>query len=534
MSRRVHSLSQTRRMARTAGLVMILILASRVLGLVREVVIAQVFGMSWETDVFRNAFNLPDLMYFLLVGGGLNAAFIPVFTSHLAKDEEDEAWKVASTFFTVTVSLLLVMAVVGIILTPYLTPLVGYGFTGQSRELLVQLMRILFGAVFFTALAGLGMGVHKSYKSFTAPMVGPIVYNIAIILGAYTLARYMGIFSMAVGTVIGAVGNFLVQLPFFLRKSAGRFRIRFDLRHPSFLRILRLMGPSVLALSIFQVSFMISANLASGLAEGSASALRIGQQLVQLPLGIFAMGMGTVLLPTLSELAAKREIDTFKRTFASGLRAVLFITIPAAFGLAVLAVPVIRLLFESGQFTAADTQMSAVAVRFYAVGLFAQASSQILMQVFSALQDTKTLVRVSVVSIIVNTVLSLVLLRVTSLGHGALALAWSITVILNMINYLLRLRQHVGDLTASGILKSGGLSIAASVIMGIGAYSAAQLVSTYVDVQTMSGRLVQVGTGVVVGAGIYAAITTLLRMEEVRFVLSMVRRGSKRGPTSPS
>jgi len=149
-------------MARTAGLVMLLILASRLLGLVREIVIAKIFGMTWETDVFRNAFNLPDLMYFLLVGGGLNAAFIPVFTSHLAKGEEDEAWRVASTFFSVTTVALVAMATLGALLTPYLAPLVGYGFAGPARDLLIDLMRILFGAVFFTALAGLGMGVHKS------------------------------------------------------------------------------------------------------------------------------------------------------------------------------------------------------------------------------------------------------------------------------------------------------------------------------------------------------------------------------------
>lgn len=521
-------MSQSRRMARAAGLVMLLILASRLLGLVREVVIAQVFGMTWETDVFRNAFNLPDLMYFLLVGGGLNAAFIPVFTSHLARDEEDEAWRVASTFFTVTVTLLVLMAVLGAWLTPYLTPLVGYGFSGEAKALLINLMRILFAAVFFTALAGLGMGVHKSYKSFTAPMVGPILYNSAIIVGAFTLARYVGIYSMAIGTVVGAMLNFAAQLPFFLRKAAGRFRPRLDLRHPSLIRILKLMGPSVVALSIFQVSFTISANLASGLAEGSASALRIGQQLVQLPLGIFAMGMGTVLLPTLSELAARRDVEGFKETFSTGLRAVLFITIPAAFGLAVLAVPIVRLLFESGEFTAADTHMAAVAVRCYAVGLFAQAASQILVQVFSALQDTKALVRVSVFSIITNTALSLLMLRITPWGHGALALAWSITVILNAVHYLRRLRRHIGDLQLTSVFKSVVLSTAASIVMAVGAAGAAHVLGGRLDLGTLTGRALQVGVGVAVGVVLYGVAAVALRMPEVRFAIAMLRHREKR------
>lgn len=519
-------------MARAAGLVMILILVSRLLGLVREVVIAQVFGMTWETDVFRNAFNLPDLMYFLLVGGGLNAAFIPVFTSHLARGEEDEAWYVASSFFTLTLTLLIAMAALGAWLTPHLTPLVGYGFAGEAKALLIDLMRILFVAVFFTALGGLGMGVHKSYKSFTAPMVGPILYNSAIIVGAFSLARYIGIYSMAVGTVVGAMLNFAAQLPFFVRKAAGRFRPRLDLKHPSLIRILKLMGPSVVALSIFQVSFTISANLASALTEGSASALRIGQQLVQLPLGIFAMGMGTVLLPTLSELAARRDIDGFKDTFSTGLRAVLFVTIPAAFGLAVLAVPIVRLLFESGEFTAADTHLAAVAVRFYSVGLFAQAASQILVQVFSALQDTKALVRVSLFSIVTNTALSLLLLWVTPWGHGALALAWSVTVILNAVHYMRRLRGHIGSLNLSPLLKSVAQSVLASLFMAAGAAGAAHFVGSQVDLTTLFGRVLQVGTGVAVGVVLYGLAALALRMPEVRFAVQLFRRGHRRETAS--
>lgn len=511
-------------MARTAVLVMGLIFISRILGLVREIVIAKVFGMTWETDVFRNAFNLPDLMYFLLVGGGLNAAFIPVFTAHLARQEEDEAWRVASTFFTVTVALLLAMAVSGAALAPFLTPFVGYGFSGEARELLIALMRILFVAVFFTALAGLGMGVHKAYKSFTAPMVGPIIYNVCIILGAWLLAGRIGIYGMAVGTVAGAVGNFAAQLPFFLRKSAGRFRLRLDLGHPGFRRIIALMGPSVVALSIFQVSFMISANLASGLAEGSASALRIGQQLVQLPLGIFAMGMGTVLLPTLSELAARRDFAALRATFTTGLRTVLFITIPAAAGLAALAVPIIRLLFETGEFGPRDTQMAAVALRFYALGLFGQAASQILMQVFFALQDTKTLVRVSAVSILVNTGLSLFLINFTRLAHGGLALAWSLTVVFNMLIYLTVLRRRVGSLDWAGLARCVLRSALASLVMAAGAVMAARALEGVVDVQTLAGRTLQAGGGILTGMVLYALLAVLFRMEEVRFLRSVFSR----------
>lgn len=511
-------------MARAAGLVMFLILISRLLGLLREVAIAHVFGMTWQTDVFRNAFNLPDLMYFLLVAGGLNAAFIPVFSGYLARDEEQEAWQTASTFFTACIGLLVLFAVLGVIFAPYLTPLVGYGFAEEGRTLLIQLMRIMFGAVFFTALAGLGMGIHKSYKSFTAPMVGPIVYNLVIIMGTVLLARWIGIYAMAVGTVVGAIGNMLVQIPFFIKKGWRFFRLRLDIHNEGFRKILRLMGPSVIALSIFQVSFTISANLASGLAEGSASALRIGQQLVQLPLGIFAMGMGTVLLPTLSEYAAKREFDAFRRTFSLGLRTVLFITIPAAVGLAVAAQPIIRLLFETGEFSATNTQMAAVALRFYSIGLFAQAASQILMQVFFALHDTKTLVRVSIISILTNTGLALLLLTTTPWQHGALALAWSLTVILNMTVYLYSLKKHIGVLELRPLIQSVLRSVVASAVMAVLVHYVASLLEKRLDTTLFFGQLWQVACSVGIGAGVYALLAWLLRMDEIQYVLEMIYR----------
>jgi putative peptidoglycan lipid II flippase len=510
--------------AKAAGMVMILILFSRILGLLRERTIAEVFGMSWQTDVFRNAFNIPDFMYFLLVAGGLNAAFVPVFSSYLATEDEKEAWKVASTFFSITILALTLFATLGIAFSPWLTPLVGYGFQGEQRVLLIQLMRILFCAVFFTALAGLGMGIHKSYKSFSAPMYGPIAYNLTIIAGTYIFARRLGIYAMALATVVGAMFNFLIQLPFFLKKGSGRFKLSFNLSHPGIKRIFALMGPSIIALSVFQLSFTISANIASGLAEGSASALRVAYQLIQLPLGIFAMGMGMVLLPSLSELAAKKDFQRFNHTFSQGLRTVLFITVPAAIGLAVMREPIIRLLFEVGQFGPEDTKLSALALLYYSIGLFAQASGQIMMQVFFALQDTKTLLRVSVFALVCNTLLAILLVNLTPLGHGALALSWSITVIINQLLYLSALKKHVPQIELTAIVKGLLLSILASGIMVIGIQSGLYLLGRFCDFTTGVGQLLEVFTGVAIGVGTYALSAWALRMEEMKLALLMVQR----------
>ena len=207
---------------RAAAVVMAAILASRILGFLRERAVAEVFGRTAATDAFFAAFALPDLMYQLLVGGALSSAFIPVFTQYLAKDEEKEAWHVASTFLNATFLILLAVMVLGVVFTPALAPFVGVGFTGENRELLILLMRATFPAVFFTALAGLCIGVLHSYKSFVAPAFGPIIYNLCQILGAYLLGPVVGIMAMAIGTVVGAVGNFSLQLPEVWRRAAGK------------------------------------------------------------------------------------------------------------------------------------------------------------------------------------------------------------------------------------------------------------------------------------------------------------------------
>ncbi|MFS8572694.1 MAG: murein biosynthesis integral membrane protein MurJ [Clostridia bacterium] len=509
-------------MARDAGMVMLLILASRLLGYVRERAIADVFGLSIETDIFRLAFNIPDLMYFLLIAGGLNAAFIPVFTGYLARGEEDEGWRVAATFFSVVVALLALMVVLGVLFAPQLSPLVAYSYRGEERALLVRLMRLMFPAVFFTALAGAGMGIHRSYKNFVPPMWGPILYNAAIIASTYLLGRRLGVVGMAYGTVAGAFANFSLQLPFVLRKSRGR-SLAIDLFHPGFRQVLRLMGPAVVSLSIYQVNFIISSNLASGLAEGSPTALRVAQTIVQLPLGVFAMGIGMVILPSLSGLAARGERAALREMFSQGIRTVFFIMIPSAVGLAVLRTPVVRLLFETGAFDAADTRMAAHALLYFTVGVWAQAGVQVLTQVYYAMQETRTLVRVSATALVLNTLLSLFFIRFTPLGHGGLALASSITVIVNLFSYLLILRKKIGTIDGTRIARSLLVAALASLVMGAAVHWTAGATAAWF--QTLpAGDLWHVLLCIATGVAVYGLAAWMLRAPELRLVLETLSR----------
>ncbi|NLL48233.1 MAG: murein biosynthesis integral membrane protein MurJ, partial [Firmicutes bacterium] len=419
--------------AKAASIVMVAILVSRILGFIRERAVAEVFGRTATTDVFFAAFALPDLMYQLLVGGALSSAFIPVFTQYLAKDDEKEAWYVASVFLNTTSLILFLIMIIGVIFTPSLAPLVGVGFTGEQRELLVLLMRVTFPAVFFTALAGLCMGVLHSYQKFLLPALGPIIYNLGQILGAYLLGPLVGIMGMAVGTVLGALGNFSIQFPSVLKKAKRHYKPVLDFRHPGIRRMVMLMLPAVLGLSISQLNVIVSQNLASTLETGSIVALRLANRLINFPLGIFAMGISTAVFPTLARLTARGETAEFSRTLSFGLRIVFFITIPSAAGMAFLRVPIVRLLFESGEFFAADTLATAFVLLFYVPGLIAQSALQVTTRGFYSLQDTKTPVKIGFVTVVLNFLLSLAFLQWTNLGAGGLAFAYSLSSIFNMV-----------------------------------------------------------------------------------------------------
>ncbi|MBE3598231.1 MAG: murein biosynthesis integral membrane protein MurJ [Limnochordaceae bacterium] len=494
-----------------------LILTSRLLGFVRERAVAEVFGRTVETDAFKAAFNIPDLMYFLLVGGAITAAFIPVFTGYLARGEEEKGWRVASTFLNGTVALLLLVTAGGMIWAPSLAPLVAYGFTGHERVLLVELMRWMFPAVFFTALAGLGMGVLNSYRHFTVPLLGPILYNVGIILGAYVLGPRIGIRGMAVGTVAGAVANAGLQWTLVTLRYR-RWRPVFDFADPGVRQLYRLMLPALFGLSITQLSLIISTNLASTLPAGSITALTLANRVMQFPLGIFAMGLSTVAFPTMATHVALGEIEQFGRTVSAAMRGILYFTIPSAVGLVILAEPVIRLLFQAGQFTAEDSRATALALVFYAGGLVSQSAIQILTRAFYSLQDTRTPVAISAGALGVNTALSLVFLHATRMGHAGLALAFTLTSVANWAVYLLLLGRKTAGMVWASLGDFLARAAAASVPMAWAAWTAAAWATGRYGMETFQGRALVVGAGVGAGAAVYAAASWLVGLREARQV----------------
>lgn len=518
-------LSQSR-VARAAGMIAGMILISRLLGFVRESIAGRLFNRA-ETDSFFAAFVIPDFMYYLLVGGALSAAFIPLFTEYLTRKDEEEGWRMASTFMNLTFFILACLTVLGMIFAQSLAPLQAYKFSGAKLTLLVQLTRLMFPAVFFTALAGLMSGILNSYQHFFAPALGPVIYNIAIILGAYFLGPKYGIKGMAIGVVVGALANFLSQAYFVRQHTKGYLPFYINLKHPGFRRMLLLMVPALLGLSATQINIWVTNTMASGLPEGSITALRFANRLILLPLGIFAMAISTAFFPTLSQLTAEGRWDEFRKTLGLGIRMILFITIPAAIGFVLLREEIVRLLFEGQKFTAADTKATAYALLFYSIGLFAHGAIQLLPRGFYSLKDTVTPVAITIATVLVSIGLNLLFLRYTSLGHGGFALSFSIMGLLNMALSLVFLRRKIHGIEGKSLFKTLIFSTLAALLMG-GAIMILRPVTLAVlarlNLSMMLSTFVLVGVGVGAGVGVYLIAAYLLRMEEIKLLGTILRR----------
>ncbi|NLW09583.1 MAG: murein biosynthesis integral membrane protein MurJ [Firmicutes bacterium] len=514
-------------LAKTAGMVSGMIFLSRLLGLVREMIVGRFFDRA-ETDAFFAAFVIPDFMYYLLVGGALSAAFIPLFSSYLAKGEEEEGWRMTSTFLNITVIFLSAFTLLGMVFARQLAPLVAYDFRDEQLRLLVQLIRMMFPAVFFTALAGLMGGILHSYRHFFIPALGPVIYNIGIILGAFYLGRRFGIKGMAVGVVAGAVANFLTQAFYVVKKAGGGYDPSYlNIRHPGFRKILVLMVPALVGLSATQLNNWVTINMASGLAEGSITALRFAQRLILLPLGIFAMAISTVFFPTLARFAARKRWKDFQENLALAIRAIFYITVPAAMGFVVLRYDIIRLLFEYNKFTVRDTEMTAYALLFYSLGLFAHGAIQILPRGFYALKDTVTPVKITGATMALGILLNFFFLKYTGLKHGGLALSFSLMGMVNMVASLLLLRKKIGSIRGRSLLRTLVFSVLSAAGMGIVISFLQKPWGNLLALLNIGGFwLVFLQTMGMIGAGVlvYLALSKLFRMEELEILWQLVLR----------
>lgn len=513
-----------------ANILMLTTIASRILGYLRDVLIFAKFGQNSLTDAYNAAFSIPDFLYMILVGGALSSAFIPVFSSYLARGQESEGWRVLSIVFNWIMLLLAIGVALGLAFAPQLVDWLVPGFDDVTKAMTVNLTRIMFFQVIFMCLSGISTGILQSYKNFVAPAVGSVLYNLGIILGGVFLATPIehyfpgyGIAGFSVGVVLGAMLNFLVQFVAICRLGI-HYSFSFDFRHPGVRELLALIVPVFIGLAASQFNLFVNQNLASTLDEGLVSALRAAQRLMQLPITLFGITVGIAFFPTMTQLAAQDQLGEFKNTVMMGLRTVLFVTIPASFGLAALSEPVIRFMYEfrEGAFTAEDTAETAYALVFYTIGIFAYAAIHTLSRAFYALKDTKKPVTVAVLSIVVNVLLSIVLVRY--MAQGGLALAYSIAGVFNMVVLIVLLNCKVGDIGTAALWRSLAKTTLISCVMGVVVRGLTQVAESLLPLDNKLWQLAELGLVIAVGMAVYAALALLWRMPEAEQIIGILRR----------
>ncbi len=405
--------SEFDRVAKATTVVGSLTLLSRVSGLARDIVIGYLLGAQSAADAFFVAFRIPNLLRRLTAEGALSAGFVPVLSVTLATRGRQEAVRASRAILTFAVLFLSLLTAVGLLFSAPLTRLFAPGFaaTPEKFSLTVQLLRIMFPSIFFVSLLALAMGYLNTFRHFMAPALAPVLLNLSIIASAVLLLPLLSqpVLCLAYGVLLGSLLQFLLQLP-FLRRHGFSWRPSLDFHSPALLRFLQLMGPAVIGAAVYQLNVLVSTILASLLEPGSVSYLYYADRLLQFPLGVFAVALGTAALPSFSSLAARNDVSGLKTTLSRSLRMVNFVSLPAALGLMVIAVPALSLLFQRGAFGAADVLASARALVFLALGLWAVSASRVLVPLFHAMQDTKTPVRVAFWTFVLNLFLSLVLM----------------------------------------------------------------------------------------------------------------------------
>jgi putative peptidoglycan lipid II flippase len=509
-------MSTTRRqIARAAGLISVLFAASRLLGLVREMVIGAQFGTGPELDAYLAAFRLPDMIFFLVAGGALGSAFIPIFTADLARNTDQRhltAWRLASA---VSNLVLLAAAFFAILAAILAQPLVSYviapGFDPAQQALTVQLMRIMLIAPVIFGLSGIFMGILNSFQHFLTPALAPVLYNLAIILAAWLLAPRLGVYGLAIGVVAGAALHLLVQVPALLRRHPT-YSPTLGLDNPDVREVGRLMGPRVLGLAAVQINFLVNANLASRLSAGSLSALNYAWLMMLLPQGIVAQGIATAVFPTLATPSARGQIDALRSTLSAALRAILWLTLPAAAGLLILRQPLIQLFLQRGEFTAESTALTAYALAFFAFGLVAHSLLEVITRAFYALHDTWTPVKIGIAAMALNVVLSLLLIR--PLAHGGLALANTLATTLETLALLWLIRPRLHGIDGPALRHTLLRSLLATAAMSVALLAARPLLAG-------QPAWLVVALSLLLGAAVYAAVALLAGRQEL---LPLLRR----------
>ena len=519
----------TDRIAQAAGLAAAATLTSRILGLVREQVLAALFGAGDQMDAYFVAFRIPNLVRDLFAEGAMSAAFVPTFTRHLTLHGKQDAWRLGNNVLNALMLVTGVTVALGMVFVRPLVSLYAHNFESVpgKLELTTQLARVMMPFLTLAAIAAAVMGMLNSLRHYFLPALAPATFNIIAIAFALFLTPVMPalglprIMAVAVAVTVGGLTQIGLQWP-SLHREGFRYRPVLDFTDPGLRRVLLLMGPGTIGLAATQLNLFVSTLLASNQGTGAVSWLQYAFRIMYLPLGLFGVSIATVVLPAAARHAAVKDTAAIRDTVRRGLSLMLFVNIPAACGLLLLSTEIVRLLLERGHFTPADTTATAAALRLYAVGLVGYSTTRIASPVFYALGRSRVPVALSMVSVTVNFVLSLLLVRV--LGFTGLALSTSIAALVNASMCVALLRGPLNGVGGRALMFSLGKVLVASAAM-IAAVTLTRWAlpssATHVGTLRQAGSLLMM---IAVGVAALMGSAHLLRIEELDVVASAIRR----------
>jgi putative peptidoglycan lipid II flippase len=514
-------------LARSAGVIGAATMTSRVLGLIRDQVLAFLFGAGDHMDAYNIAFRIPNLVRDLFAEGAMSAAFVPTFTRTLTNEGRERAWRLGS--LVVNALLLatgLIVAAGMVFAEPITTAFAGaYAEVPGKLELTTSLTRIMFPFLALVAVATALMGMLNSLHRFFVPAISPAMFNVGSIVCTIGLAPVMPLVGLpvivapAIGVLVGGLLQMAVQWP-SLHREGYRYQPVLDFRDEGLRHVLVLMGPGVVGLAAVQINLLVNSILATGEGTSAVSALNYAFRLMYLPIGIFGVSIATAVVPTLSRHAAKDNAAGMRETVSSGLRMMLMLNVPATVGLVVLATPIVSLIFEHGAFTPAHTAATAAALTFYAPGLVGYSAVKIAVPSFYSLRDSRTPVVVSAVTVVLNVVLNITLVRV--IGFTGLALGTAVSAIFNASTRLWRLRSRLGGVDEGRVMASFARIGAASLVMGAAAWATDAAVAAWLPSRSTAVMGLRVGSSIAVALIVLDLAARLLRAQEFNEARAMV------------
>jgi putative peptidoglycan lipid II flippase len=519
---------------KAAGIIGLAVMCSRLLGLAREQICAALFGGGGAMDAFTAAFRIPNLLRDLFAEGALSTAFVTTFSKTIAREGDPAAWRLANKVATLALLVLGALCALGMVFSSELVAVIAPGFDAPKAALTASLTRIMFPFILLVSLAALVMGMLNAKSVFGRPAMASSFFNLGSIVGGVALGHAIdpgfgprALIGLAVGTLIGGGLQLAVQLP-PLRALGYRYRPDLEWRDPGVFAILALMGPAVIAASTTQINVLINSMFASTLGEGAIFWLAIAFRLMQLPLGLFGVALGTVTLPLLSRLVVAGQMSAFRGELARAMRLMFLLTIPSTIGLMMLAEPIMSVLYQHGRFDAHQAAEAAGALRFYAIGLAGYAELKVLVNAFYALDRRKTPMIVSFCAVALNLAFNWIFTFRLGWGHRGLAFSTGCVATSNFLLLYALMHRHLGSLESRKMIGSLiKIAAAGGALAGVCATSTHWLLADWPTHAFWSKCAALFGT-IAAGGGVFLGCAALLKVEELTPLIAGVRRRLER------